>query len=220
MNKDRIFIILYMLIAFLVLLAAITGSRWLHLPAKPLIMISLLGWAVLSADTRSLRRKPLLLAGLVFAWIGDVFLMFDGFFLHGLAAFLVMQVLYIFVFSGEIRKPLPLFPTLLKALLLITALGIILMTVVPHLSDAVLRIAVPVYAFTITVMTFAAFLRNSGVSSLSFRMVTVGAVFFMISDTLIALNAFVGPVVHHHFWIMSTYMIAQFSIVRGMLKVR
>lgn len=209
-----------MLIAFLVLLAAITGSRWLHLPAKPLIMISLLGWAVLSADTRSLRRKPLLLAGLVFAWIGDVFLMFDGFFLHGLAAFLVMQVLYIFVFSGEIRKPLPLFPTLLKALLLITALGIILMTVVPHLSDAVLRIAVPVYAFTITVMTFAAFLRNSGVSSLSFRMVTVGAVFFMISDTLIALNAFVGPVVHHHFWIMSTYMIAQFSIVRGMLKVR
>lgn len=220
MNRDRIFIALYALIALLVLLAAVAGLRWLHLLTKPLIMITLLGWAVLSADSRPLKKKkPAFLAGLVFAWIGDVFLMFDGFFLHGLAAFLVMQVLYIFVFSGEIRRPLPLFSVFLKALILTMALGLILMIVMPHLSDAVLRMAVPVYAFTITAMTFAAFLRT-GMSSLSFRMVTVGAVLFMVSDTLIALNAFVQPVAHHHLWIMSTYMIAQFSIVKGMLKVR
>jgi len=220
MNKDRIFTTFYVLFALLVLLAATAGPRWLYLLSKPLIMISLLGWSVISADSRSVRQKPLLLAGLVFACIGDVFLMLEGFFLHGLAAFLVMQVLYIFVFSGEIRRPLPVFPSLLKAFVLIVALGIILMMVVPHLSDPVLRIAVPVYAFTITAMTFFAFLRNSGVSGLSFRMVAAGAVFFMISDTLIALDAFVGPVARQHFWIMSTYMIAQFSILTGMLKVR
>lgn len=220
MNKDRIFITLYVLVALLVLPAATSGPRWLYLLSKPLIMISLLGWSVISADSRPVGRKPLLLAGLVFACIADVFLMLEGFFLHGLAAFLVMQVLYIFVFSGEIRRPLPVFPSLLKAFALIAALGIILMMVMPHLSDPVLRIAVPVYAFTITAMTFFAFLRNSGVSDLSFRMVAAGAVFFMISDTLIALNAFVEPVVHHHFRIMSTYMIAQFSILTGMLKVR
>ncbi len=220
MNKDRIFIAFYVSIALLVLAAATAGPRWLYLVSKPLIMISLLVWSVLSADSRWVRRKPLLLSGLVFAWIGDVFLMFEGFFLHGLAAFLVMQVLYVFVFSSEIQRPLPVFPTLLKTLVLIAALSVILITVMPHLSDAVLRIAVPVYAFTITAMTFFAFLRNPGVSSLSFRMVAAGAVFFMISDTLIALNAFVEPVAYQHFWIMSTYMIAQFSIVAGTLKVR
>ncbi len=220
MNKDRIFIAVYSFIAFLVLMAAVAGLRWLYLPTKPLIMLSLLAWAVFLPDSRVAERKPLFLAGLVFACIGDIFLMFDDYFLHGLGAFLVMQILYISVFSREIRRPGPLFPVLPKALVLIAALGLILATVMPHLLDDALKIAVPLYAFTITVMTFAASLRNSDVSSFSFRLVAAGAVFFMISDTLIALNAFVGPVEHHHFWIMSTYMIAQFSIVSGMLKVR
>lgn len=220
MNKDRIFIALYSLIAFVVLVAATAGPEWLYLLAKPLIMLSLLAWSVLSSDSRVVKRKQLFLAGLLFACIGDIFLLFDGCFLHGLAAFMVMQVMYLSVFSREIRKPVPLFSALLKALALTAALGLILATVMPHLSEPALKIAVPVYAFTITAMTFTASLRNSAVSGLSFRLVAGGAVLFMISDTLIALNAFVGPVTHHHFWIMSTYMLAQVAIVAGMLKVR
>ena len=109
MNKDRIFIALYSLIAFLVLVAAVAGPKWLYLLTKPLIMLSLLTWSVLSSDSRVVKQKQLFLAGLVFACIGDIFLMFDGYFLHGLGAFLVMQVIYLSVFSREIRKPVPLF---------------------------------------------------------------------------------------------------------------
>ena len=50
--------------------------------------------------------------------------------------------------------------------------------------------------------------------------VAIGAGFFMLSDTLLALNKFVSPLPLSQLWVLSTYYVAQVLIVRGMLSRR
>jgi uncharacterized membrane protein YhhN len=50
--------------------------------------------------------------------------------------------------------------------------------------------------------------------------VFVGALLFMLSDCLIAINKFMMPIGHAELCIMSTYMAGQFLIVRGLLEHR
>jgi uncharacterized membrane protein YhhN len=45
----------------------------------------------------------------------------------------------------------------------------------------------------------------------------VGAGFFMLSDTLLALNKFVTPLPLAPLWVLATYYAAQVLIVRGLL---
>ncbi len=42
-----------------------------------------------------------------------------------------------------------------------------------------------------------------------------GALLFVASDTLLAVNRFVIPLQGVGFWIMATYILAQYGIVRG-----
>ena len=45
----------------------------------------------------------------------------------------------------------------------------------------------------------------------------IGAIFFIISDSLLAINKFYFPLPYSAFWIMSTYSFAQYFIVSGIL---
>ena len=49
--------------------------------------------------------------------------------------------------------------------------------------------------------------------------VLIGAVFFVTSDSILAINKFYCPVPNPLLWIMSTYLIAQFCLVKGILKM-
>ena len=71
-------------------------GRWV---TKPLIMISLAYFYYKSAN----KFDKLFFAALVFALIGDSFLLFDipNFFLFGLGSFLIMQILYSIVFLRQ-----------------------------------------------------------------------------------------------------------------------
>ena len=69
-------------------------------------------------------------------------------------------------------------------------------------------------------MMLSAINRFGGVAQNSFRWVFFGALFFLISDSILAVNKFADPVTNAGFWIMSTYALAQYLIVRGVvLKV-
>jgi uncharacterized membrane protein YhhN len=48
--------------------------------------------------------------------------------------------------------------------------------------------------------------------------VALGAGFFMLSDTLLAINRFVSPLPMSQVWVLSTYYVAQVLIVVGMLR--
>lgn len=155
-----------------------------------------------------------MIAALVFAWLGDFFLMFAGdlYFQLGLGSFLLMQIGYILVFwTGSFKR------IAIQKAVLIVAIGLFVFYLInPHLGT--LFIPVLVYMLTITTMVLTTLNREGKVLSVSFRWVFYGAVLFMISDSLIAIEKFYGNVPLRQLWVMLTYMAAQYLIVEGWLK--
>jgi len=81
-----------------------------------------------------------------------------------------------------------------------------------------LFIPVIIYMFVILMMLTTAFLREGTVPKNSYNLVFLGAIFFIISDSLLALNKFYSPLPLSGIWIMTTYSIAQSFIVLGLKK--
>jgi uncharacterized membrane protein YhhN len=181
-------------------------------------MISLIGWAYCYTDAREVRGKTVFAVGMLFALLGDILLLLKGYFLQGLAAFLVMQWCYLFAFRKDLQKLASASFALICLVLIGGCITILLFNILPYLEDTFLSVALVLYSLSIGLMVWVSFLRKESVSTTSYTLVTIGAILFAISDTLIAWNKFVAPVQASHFWIMSTYMMAQYLITRGFLK--
>lgn len=174
------------------------------LKAVPMTALTLL---VLRND----RTRPglLLAGGLVLSGVGDVALDLDRerFFIVGLAAFLVAHLLYIAAFAhwrGWSRGRLP---GALATLAYAAAVGWLLRDI-----PADKLVPVMAYLATITGMVICAI----GVGPLN-RLLIAGAVLFMFSDTIIAVNKFLRPLPHSTVFNIGLYFVAQLLIVRGAL---
>ncbi|HTJ53120.1 MAG TPA: lysoplasmalogenase [Cyclobacteriaceae bacterium] len=193
----------------------------LHLICKPLIMITLGSYYLLTVHRED--RSTSLIEAVVFSLVGDVLLMIEDssglFFKLGLAAFLLAHVFYILTYrqhrtEGEadklkgIQKMRLAFPIILSA----TGLLVILY---PVLGD--LRIPVIIYTLVIMFMTLNALYRFGLTNTKSFFMVFAGAILFMLSDSILAISKFRHPIEHADLMVMSSYIAAQFLIVRGLI---
>lgn len=178
---------------------------------KPLIVASLLGFYIATVPV----QNNVFLLGLIFAMLGDISLMFDGelFFSLGLASFLIMQWCYVFVFRSRMKVPQRSAYMFIGVLAIFSAL--ILWLLWPHVGN--MKPHIVLYIISIFTMTVMAFLRKPD-SSISFYFVFWGAVLFMISDTLLAYNKFVVPIPVASFFVMITYIAAQYGIVRGIVE--
>ena len=188
----------------------------LHFIAKPLLIPALL---LLLVFTKSATPgKNLLLAGLFFSWMGDVFLLFENknalFFIFGLASFLTTHIFYIIYFL-RIKSA---GPSLLKKqpvlIALVLGYGITLVwQLYPHLGD--LKLPVIIYAMVICTMLLCSlhvFLKVNRKSAVYYL---AGASVFVISDSLLAINKFYQPFAFAGLLIMLTYCAAQYFIVCG-----
>jgi len=166
----------------------------------------------------------LALFAFLFSWLGDVLLMFSNrlpqFFIFGLASFLVAQTGYVFLFRKTInlsgKKPFlkkkPYF------LIFYIAYGLIVYIALFNRLDSVLRIAVFIYMSALLGMSSMALNRFGNGHPVSFSLVFAGSLLFVFSDTMIAINRFLVPVPYEGILVMSTYMVAQYLIMRGLLK--
>ena len=220
----KIFLYLFILVSVGVLLAEAGNSDLVYLICKPAIMITLaLHYWLVQREQQDAVSKPVLLA-IIFSCAGDTLLMLqeqDGnFFMFGLAAFLVAHIFYILAYrqhqssdtSNELQglqKIRYAFPIILSG----TGLVVILFN---HLGG--MKIPVLMYAIVLTAMVLAALFRFGKTSSSSFAMVFGGAILFMISDSLIAINKFLEPLPLAGIWIMVTNIAAQYLIVTGLSK--
>lgn len=210
---------LFFLVGVTQIVSTLIDAPLLTLVSKPLIMLSLMACYVLNTSQRS----AIFLAAMFFCWLGDVLLMGAGelFFMGGLVAFLTGHVLYIFSYrqmrnqQGEellgpqkARFSLPI-------ILAGTGLVVILF---PTLGP--LKIPVMIYALVITLMCLTALFRFGKTSKQSFVLLFIGALLFMVSDSILAINKFMQPVTGAGFYIMSTYILAQYLIVKGALAHR
>ncbi|MFF4666588.1 lysoplasmalogenase [Streptomyces sp. NPDC001282] len=193
-----------LLTAFLVVAAVDLVALLADIPAaarvaKPLLMPLLAAYAVA-------RRGPrLLVAALLFGWGGDVLLMVDSdtAFLLGMGSFAVGHVCYLWLFG---RAPSSLSVAVAYAVVLTVALVLLW----PGLP-ADLRIPMVGYSLLLTAMAYRA-----GVLG---RYAAVGGALFLLSDTLIAVGVADAPSLPaHSFWIMLTYIAAQFLLAGGALS--
>lgn len=209
---------------FLLLIAAAAASTGtaaaglieLHRLAKPLAMVFAIIFIASRADQSSLRGrfesrfKTWLLIALACSLAGDVALMFPGYFIPGLVAFLLAHLSYI----ALLKQGQAWFASR-RALLATLGFGAVMYAVlwVGGLPPA-LRAPVAAYVLVITLMAAQAIGRATVLRDKAAWGVAIGAVFFMLSDTLLALNRFVAPLPLAPLWVLSTYYAAQLLIVR------
>ncbi len=188
----------------------------LHYVTKPLLMLLLFGFLWTITQKSRTKTDILMLLSIVFAWFGDVFLLFKAeiFFLLGLASFLITHLIYIYVFQKEASLKNKTYSTL--TLIGILAYGAGLMYLVFPSLPSPLKVPVVVYSLTILVMVWIMILRYKRVSDYSFRIGLVGGLMFMLSDSLIAISSFTKiPVPYPSVWIMTLYLAAQYCLIES-----
>jgi len=205
---------------YLVVGAFNVGARFfdihdLHIYTKPLLMPLLIYYLYRYADGTITLRRMLLAVSLFFCWIGDLLLMGSGdlYFLGGLVSFLIAHIFYgVDFYHATHQKPklkaLHLLPFLIYGILILSVL-------IPRSGN--LTFGIVIYAIGILVMAFLASIRRHVTSEMSFYLVLAGAILFVISDTLIALDKFYVPLILGNVFILTTYILAQLLIVRGVL---
>jgi len=207
--------IFYAISAIAVLTGLVLDLKTLYIVAKPLLMITLLLY--FHASTRGYPAwRNLVMLALGFSWAGDVFLISDDWFVAGLAAFLLAHVFYILAYqktgaaSGALR---------LSDILMFVLYGSgLIWLIYPGLGG--LKTAVFLYALVLLGMGVWAHKRRGGTNAASFRLVAAGAILFVLSDGLIAVNKFAFAIPAERILVMSVYMTAQYLIVQGLIRHR
>lgn len=197
-------------IADLVILSAAPDYRMI---SKPLIMITLiLYYAYRAKGLLSKMPNRLFMGALIFAWLGDVYLLSDQNFIFGLLSFLVMQVLYTVVFlKGRNYYGRREYSYGLLLAFIVVTINVYLKG---HVGD--MQVPVIVYTLAISTMSFVACTRD--LSSPGYYSVWIGTILFLISDSILSLNMFRGPVIGAGLAVMITYILAQWFIVSGYVK--
>lgn len=209
----RIWLILFIISAVTVFAGIIFDLHMLYVTAKPLLMITLLLYFI-SASRGYPSWRFYVMAALVFSWGGDVFLMLDNMFTVGLVSFLVAHIFYITAYqktgaaSGALRS--------LDIIKFVLFGAVVMWVLYPGLGGML----IPVLAYMLVLLSMGiwAHKRRGATTAISFTLVSAGAMLFVISDGLIALNKFAFDIPAERMLVMSTYIAAQYMIVQGLLK--
>lgn len=183
---------------------------------KPLIIPVLLGYFDAQSANITTGLRKWIAAALLFSLLGDTLLLFDEkntiFFLLGLSAFLLAHIFYIIFFHlVRIKENVKGNPWLLVIVVIYYVALISLLS--PYLLA--MRIPVLVYGIVISFMFMLAmhllFIKNkvAGIWMMT------GALLFVISDSILAINKFYQPVELAGVLIMLTYGLAQLFIIEG-----
>jgi uncharacterized membrane protein YhhN len=213
-QKSWIFLLALALIGDLI--AVQTDFKVLEYVCKPLIIPAIIGYFHASGNHLLNGINKWVAIALLFSLSGDVFLLFQDmngiFFLSGLAAFLVAHIFYIIYFHHiRIREHIKGNPWLLVIVVIYYAVLISFLS--PYLGD--MKIPVRIYGIVISFMFMLAmhmlFISNKKAG----RWMMTGALFFVISDSVLAFNKFFHSFELANILIMLTYAAAQFNIVNG-----
>jgi uncharacterized membrane protein YhhN len=174
---------------------------------KPLTMVFIVLIAMLAKKPPSRRYKYAIITGLLFSMTGDIFLMLPmDLFIAGLGSFLIAQLIYTYAFRAG--RPLR-FKFL--AMLLLAIYGVLIYVIlIPGLNG----MAVPVAAYIVVILTMAwqAWDQWDQIRRRWALLAFIGALLFVISDSILALNRFGEPFTAARALTLSTYYSAQWLI--------
>jgi uncharacterized membrane protein YhhN len=180
---------------------------------KPLTMVFIILIAVLKTKTSPAFYAFAIIVGLVCSMAGDIFLMLPSDqFILGLVSFLIAHLFYIsaFTYRSKIRHaPWALIPFVIYGILIYVILF-------PYLGA--MKLPVAAYIVVILVMGWRAWERWSQTAEKSALLAFIGAVLFIISDSVLALNRFREPFAVARALNLSTYFAAQWLIASSISK--
>ena len=194
-------------------------NELLQIICKPLIIPAVIGYFDSQIKNITKGVAKWVLFALLFSLLGDVLLMFQEknsiFFLLGLSAFLIAHIFYIIFFHNvRVKENVKGKPWLLVVAVIYYAALINLLS--PYLAD--MKIPVLIYGVVISFMFMLAmhmlFIKNKPAG----KWMMSGALFFVLSDSILAINKFYQPFEAAGVLIMLTYGLAQLFIIEGAIR--
>ena len=217
MKSIRIIFTFYFLITAVDLLfiyLKLDAWRWL---SKPLLMPLLM--FVIYSNRKTIPLFYWILGGLALSWTGDVLLQLKGMFIPGLVSFLLAHICYILYFikiNPAQKGLLQLQPFI--GLPVLIYIVIFLWLLYPFL-DA-MRLPVTAYGLTIGTMLLMSINTNRKVEATAAVLFFNGALQFVISDSLLAVNLFAYSNTVLSLCVMATYASAQYLLIKGSMQVQ
>lgn len=218
------FLFSYGLIAVLYLVSDTIGWQYLSMATKPLLLSTLFFYFLWSTKNRQSFFFKSILFALFFSFLGDSFLLFEGelFFILGLGSFLITHLCYTFAFRKIATDNLSVLLLRNKLAVVFFVLLFVFLLMFLWSDLGALRWPVLVYGVAISIMGLAAFLLKSYVSPWVFNCILMGALLFIFSDSMIALNKFKSTQLNLPFpglLVMVPYILAQLLIVEGSIQI-
>jgi uncharacterized membrane protein YhhN len=177
---------------------------WVHYLAKPATSLLIVAMVWRASSSESAYRIGIL-TGLLLSTLGDVFLMLPGdYFVFGLGSFLCAHLAYLFAFARRERLFAIAWPALAYA-----APAILAVTVLWSRLPRGLVLPVIVYAAVLAAMAAQAAIVWRRRRDRSTAFAAVGGLFFVASDSMLAIETFVTPFVAAPLSVLATYWIAQ-----------
>jgi uncharacterized membrane protein YhhN len=223
MKKSQV----YLHLAILPFVGLELYSRWLapvnlEYIAKPILLVWIAVYFLLYSSNRK-TRLPVILA-FFFSWLGDMFLMLahnnEILFYAGVGGFFLAQLFYFYTFlfvSGD-KKIAGYLRCSPAWLILFVIYLVVVLRILYAGMEGIMIPVITVYAISLLAMSAAALNRRYRVDNNSFTLVFVGSLFFVISDSMIAINKFAFSFERASFFIILSYLAAQYMIMRGLLR--
>ena len=193
---------------------AAVQRQWVRVErvAKPVVIV-VLTWLAVTMGATDHDVGRFLLAALGFSLVGDIFLLgkktvdFTG----GRVSFLVAHIAFVLAFLALGVEPRWALVGLLVAVPLSLTAGRRIVRAATLEGGAALGSAVTAYLVVIVAMVTAA-------SGTALPLVFLGAIAFLLSDTVLALDRFVGPRSNARMIVIVTYHLGQVLMVVGALR--
>ena len=211
-NKTIILTIVFFASAILDIIGVAANISWLQNIIKPLIILSLITLYYIAAT----ERNNWYVLALFFSFLGDVFLLDkNGYFLLGIGSFLITQILFIKIIISKLRK-VANHQIFISTLPFVIYFTVLIFKIKDNLNE--LLIPVVIYGITISVFGMVSLLYYLINKTKKSQLLLVGAILFIASDSMIALNKFHEPKIMYPVAIMITYILAQYLIYRFIVK--
>ena len=203
--KSKILQIILVIVFAIDLFLIFSNKIELRFFTKPLLLPLLILLYITRLKSEKTQVDKLFLTGLVLSFFGDLFLLFQWGFLPGLGSFLLAHVFYIISFRKKTQNSIWRFWPIILGLFATT----LLVFLFPYLKE--MKIPVIIYAVVIATMMYNALKTHN-------RNLIIGALLFLISDTLLSINLFLQPFMILNLLVMITYIAAQWFLVKGMIS--
>ena len=193
----------------------INAWRWLHWLCKPLATLLILWMAWRAEAPVSARYRLWIVLGMLCSLVGDVFLMLPrDLFVAGLVSFLLAHLCFIAALLDDSR-----FAAHRWGMLACVAYGVFNLWALWPSLPVPLHVPVVVYVLVLSSMGGQAVVRErqhaSDELATSAHWSMMGALIFMLSDTLLAWDRFRVVIPWSPVWVLVTYYTAMWCLARS-----